>query len=184
MNRKKVVIIFLLLIVFSSFFIYNVVKNNNGAENKVEKKEEDNIKESIYMKYESVGDEINQKEEWSYQSPEVEDVKGDLEFDLDEQYTDPKFLFILKKYNLENDIYKFDFDVLNINDEVENFDFSLFKCVINEQSVDVLEKGMIKIEAKEKRSIEVSCNSNKEVYLTYLSTMFDGEVVLVKFGKK
>jgi len=115
---------------------------------------------------------------------EVQTNKNALDFGVNQQYTDPKFLITLKKEEFKDNVVKFNFNILNINEEETSLDYSLFKCIVNKQSVDVLETGTISIGAKEKKSVDISCSSESDdVYLTYLSTMFDGEEVIANFGK-
>ena len=115
----------------------------------------------------------------------VDSEEVSLEFDVNEQYTDPRFLITLKKYEIKDNVYKFKLEILNINDEDAVLDYSLFKCVINQQSVDINEIGSVTISGKKKKNLDLTCNGNgEEVYLTYLSTMYDGKEVVVSLGKK
>lgn len=181
MNKKVtiVLIITLLVLAFALVAFSNVesdeIKKENVVESEQETKEE-NVEGVIEKKEEDIS--INEEKV-------EEEVSAGLEFDVDQQYTDNDFLFTLKKYEVKNGVYKYKFEILNINDNIEELDYSLFKCVINQQSVDINETGIVSIEGKKKKNIEVSCNSESEdIYLTYLSKMYDGTEDLVSFGKK
>ena len=177
MNKKIVIVLIVTL------FILIVALLAFGNVDKIDKeKDEENVVEPL--KEEEQNQEVinNNSEEHN----EVQtDTAGTLEFDVNQQYTDNDFLFTLKKYEVKDGVYKYKFELLNINDGEANLDYSLFKCVINQQSVDINETGVVAIEGKKKKDIEVSCNSDSvDVYLTYLSTMYDGTEDLVIFGKK
>ena len=178
MNKKiAIILIVTLFILITALLAFgNVdkvdVKKDNGEAIESLNAEEQN---------EEISSDVNKEETNEIQTDSV----GVLEFDVNQQYTDNDFLFTLKKYELKDGVYKYQFEVLNINDGDTNLDYSLFKCVINQQSVDVNEKGIVTVEGKKKKSIEITCNSDSEdVYLTYLSTMYDGSEDLVIFGKK
>lgn len=176
MNKKVVIILIITLLILSiALFAFSNIedeKKDVGNDDVTEKVEKENVTND------TVVEESNKEEDSEVSS-------SPLEFGVNQQYTDTNFLFTLKKYEVNNNSYKYKFQVLNINDKEEVLDYSLFKCVVNQQSVDINEVGTLTIESKEKKNIDITCNGEgSDVYLTYLSTMFDGEEVLVSFGKK
>ena len=181
MNKKVTIILIITLFVlaFGLAAFSNVdsdEKNKENADLAEQETKEENVEGVVEKKEEDIS--INEEKV-------EEEVSVSLEFDVDQQYTDNDFLFTLKKYEIKDGVYKYKFEILNINDNIEELDYSLFKCVINQQSVDVNETGILSIEGKKKKNIEISCNSESEdTYLTYLSKMYDGTEDLVSFGKK
>lgn len=182
MNKKVTIILIITLFIlvialvaFGNIGNVDVKKDNDDVVEQVKKEESvETVTEDKEDEPSSVEEEV--KEESSTTS---------LEFDVNQQYTDNNFLFTLKKYEVKDGIYTYKFEILNINDIEEVLDYSMFKCMVNQQSVDVNEAGTVTIDGKKKKNIEVTCNSDSEdVYLTYLSVMYDGSEDLVSFGKK
>ena len=63
---------------------------------------------------------------------------------------------------------------------------SRLSCEVNQQNVVIWDSGDISVDSKKNIDVTVSCPCSKddEVNVVYISTLFNGLDVTVKFGKR
>lgn len=171
MKKNLPVIIACILIACSVVMLINHFK---GSDNK-ELKNEIDIVEDIETDYIDDNVEIPYSDETS-------------KYDINEEYFDQDFVVYMKenKYDDANGVHNIVLNFRNINEEVRNIEYYRISCEVNGQSVVLWSDGTKAVEGKDNSDVTVSCAGTKDdkVNVVYISTLFNGQNVTVKFGKK
>ena len=171
MKKNLPVIIACILIACSVVMLVNHFKGNNHDE----VKDELNIIEDIETDYIDDNEEILYSDETS-------------KYDVNEEYFDQDFVVYMKEneYDDVNGVHNIVLNFRNVNEEARNIEYYRISCEVNEQSVVLWTEGTKTVEGKENTDVTVSCLGAKEdkINVVYISTLFNGQNVTVKFGKK
>lgn len=171
MKKQLPVIIACILVVLSIVMLINYFSKDKEDE----VKDEPSIVQDIETNYIDDEEKIEYSDETS-------------KYDINEEYFDQDFVIYMKemKYDEVNGSYNYILNFRNMNEDGRNIEYSRISCEVNKQGVDLQNKTTIAVEGKKNVDVNVSCVANKddEVNVVYISTLFNGQDVIVKFGKK
>ena len=119
---------------------------------------------------------------------EIEYSDETSKYDINEEYFDQDFVIHMKdvKYDEISGFYEFTLNFRNMTDEARKIEYSRIFCDVNQQSVAYSSGVDFTVDAKKNIDVELRCVALKEdvVSIAYVSTLFNGQNVTVKFGKK
>lgn len=172
--KTRYLVLISLVVIFAVVILCMVLGDSGEVENK---KEEEQIQEVVDTDVQYIDDENT--------TIENEDA---LDFQVNQEYTDIDFVISLKskQFDKNTNLFKFKLNFRNINNDNRVIDYSKINCVVNGHTVPMAVNDNVTVETKKNKDIELKCaatSKDDEVYINYISVLYNGHQIPVKFGK-